>query len=93
MRIRLKQDDPALDEKIVQLRTTICANPGKLPVILELHYPNGGMAEVNLGDSYRVGVGIAFLSELAKIVPQSDTFFAPDEKIYLAPPERKPWEG
>ena len=93
LRIRLKQDDPELDEKIVQLRTAICTNPGKLPVIFELHYPNGGMAEVNLGDSYRVGVGISFLSELAKIVPQSDTFFAPDEKIYLAPPERKPWEG
>ena len=33
------------------------------------------------------------LSELAKIVPQSDTAYCPNDKVYLDPPERKPWEG
>jgi hypothetical protein len=36
---------------------------------------------------------VSFLSELAKIVPQSDTAYCPNDKIYLDPPERKPWEG
>jgi hypothetical protein len=41
----------------------------------------------------RVSASIGFLSELAKTVPQTDTEFRPEDKIYLAPPERKPWEG
>jgi DNA polymerase III alpha subunit len=91
LRIRLKQDDPGLKDKVSRLRSVVVGNPGKLPVVIELHYPNGGVVDVELGEAYRVGVDIAFLSELAKIVPQSDTSFAPEPKIYLAPPERRPW--
>jgi hypothetical protein len=39
-----------------------------------------------------VGVDVAFLSELSKIIPQSDTSFSPGDRIYLAPREKKPWE-
>jgi hypothetical protein len=75
------------------LRSAICANPGKLPVIIELHYGNESVVDIDLGDTYRVGAGVSFLSELAKIIPQNDYTFAPSDKIYLAPPERKPWES
>ena len=27
-----------------------------------------------------------------KVVPQADTSFCPDDKVYLAPPEPKPWK-
>ena len=93
LRIRLRQDDPELEGKVSGLKSAIASHPGRLAVVIELHYPSGGVVEINLGDAFRVGIGIAFLSELAKIIPQSDTSFAPEEKIYLAPPERKPWEG
>ena len=39
-----------------------------------------------------VGGPLSFLSELGKIVPQSDISFHPENKIYLAPREPKPWE-
>jgi hypothetical protein len=93
LRIRLRQDDPELEGKVSGLKSAIASHPGRLAVVIELHYPSGGVVEINLGDAFRVGIGIAFISELAKIIPQSDTSFAPEEKIYLAPPERKPWEG
>ena len=32
---------------------------------------------------------MSFLSELSKVVPQADTTFRPDAKIYLAPREAK----
>ena len=92
LHIRIKHEDPAFQDKLSQLRTAIVGNPGTLPVIIELVYPDGGMAQVNLGDSYRVGVDIAFLSELSKIIPPSDASFAPNDKIYLAPREQKPWD-
>ena len=93
LRVRLRHDDPGIDGKLSRLRSAIGGNPGTLPVVIELHYPDGGIAEVNLGDAFRVNVDVAFLSELSKIVPQSDTSFAPDGRIYLAPRERKPWES
>jgi len=48
--------------------------------------------EVDLGPAARVAVTVSFLSELSKIVPQSDTAFTPNDSVYLDPPERKPWE-
>jgi hypothetical protein len=92
LHIRIRHDDPAFGEKVSQLRSAIAGNPGTLPVVIELIYPDGGVAHVNLGDSFRVGVDVAFLSELSKIIPQSDTSFSPGDRIYLAPREKKPWE-
>ena len=67
-------------------------NPGKLPVIIELHYPTGRVLDVDLGEGFRVAGSLSFLSELSKIVPQADTTFRPEPKIYLAAREPKPWE-
>ena len=54
--------------------------------------PGGRVVEVSLGNEACVAVTVSFLSELGKIVPQSDVSFRPADKVYLAPPERKPWE-
>ena len=36
-----------------------------------------------------MAASLAFLSELSKVVPQSDTSFRPEAKIYLAPREAR----
>ena len=93
IRIKLKSDDPALLQKVESVRTIAAKNQGKLPVFLDLAYPGGSVAEIDLGPMFRISASIAFLSELAKVVPQTDTAFPCEDKIYLAPPERKPWES
>jgi hypothetical protein len=93
IRIKLKSDDPALLQKVESVRTIAAKNQGKLPVFLDLTYPSGSVAEIDLGPMFRISASIAFLSELAKVVPQTDTAFPCEDKIYLAPPERKPWES
>ena len=92
LRVRLAYDDPALREKVDGVRAAIQKNPGQLPVLLELRYPDGQLVEIDLGANLRVAASMAFLSELGKIVPQADTSFCPADKVYLAPPEPKPWE-
>ena len=91
--IRLKYDDPALEDKAKRIREAAVKSPGALPVFLELFCPDGTQIEIDLGPSARVAVSVSFLSELAKVVPQADTAFGPSDKIYLDPPERKPWES
>ena len=67
-------------------------SPGRLPVLLVVVHPDGTQVEVDLGPFAHVAVSVGFLSELAKIVPQADTSFRPNDKVYLDPPARKPWE-
>jgi len=93
LRITMQYADPEIKPKVDRIRTAIKKNPGRLPVIIELHYPNGKVLDVDLGPEFRVAGSISFLSELGKIVPPADTTFRPDEKIYLAPKEPKPWEN
>ncbi|MBQ0031188.1 MAG: DNA polymerase III subunit alpha, partial [bacterium] len=92
LRIKMMYEDPEIKPKVNRIREAIRKNPGTLPVIIELHYPNGKVLDVDLGATYRVAGSISFLSELSKIVPPADTTFRPADKIYLAPREPKPWE-
>ena len=92
LRITMQYADPEIKTKVNRIRGAIRRNPGQLPVIIELHYPSGKVVDVDLGAEFRVAGSISFLSELSKIVPQSDTTFRPSDKIYLAPREPKPWE-
>ena len=92
MRIRLKSDDPEAASKAARIRELALRHPGPLRVFIEVYYPDGTQVELDLGHDARVAVTISFLSELAKVVPQSDTAFCPDDRVYLDPPEPKPWE-
>ena len=65
---------------------------GMLPVAVTLEYGNGTTVDLDLGPTARVACAIGFLSELAKVAPQNDTGYAPEDKTTLAPPEPKPWE-
>ena len=89
LRIRLRYEDPELGAKVGRIREAILKHPGALPVLLEFRYPNGRVLDVDLGPGLRVAASLAFLSELSKVVPQADTTFRPDAKIYLAPREAK----
>ena len=91
LRIRLEYADPELKRKVAAVRDLAARHPGGLGVFLELAYPGGTTVEVDLGEDARVSVTMAFLSELAKLVPQADTSFRPSAQIYLAPPKPKPW--
>ena len=93
MHIRLSQSDPDILAKVARVREVLAGSPGKLPVVIDLACPGGRTAKVSLGDGARVAVTVAFLSELEKIVPQSDVFFHPSDKVYLAPREPRPWES
>ena len=84
LRIKMRYEDPEIKKKVDAIRSAILRSPGKLPVLIELHYPSGKILDVDLGSTYRLGVTLSFLSELDKIVPQSDTSFRPDDRIYLA---------
>ncbi len=91
LRIKMHYEDSEIKNKVNTIRESILRSPGKLPVIIELHYPDGRIVDVDLGEKYRVGVTLAFLSELEKVAPQSDTSFRPEDKIYLTPKPAKPW--
>ena len=91
--IRLRYDDPDFADKAKRIRDAATKNQGALPILLDVFYSDGTQVVIDLGPDARVAVTVSFLSELAKIVPQSDTAYCPNDKIYLDPPERKPWEG
>ena len=88
----LKYADEKLAEKVAGIRDAAQRNPGRLPVSVVLVYPDGTEVMVDLGAACSVSCGMAFLSEVAKVVPQADTSFHPEDKVVLAPPEPKPWE-
>ena len=93
MHIRLSQSDPEILSKVARVREVAGGSPGRLPVVIDLACPGGKTARVSLGDGCRVAVTVAFLSELEKILPQSDVSFHPSDKVYLAPREPRPWES
>ena len=92
LRIRMRYEDPELKGKVERLRDIAQRNPGSLPILIELYYPNGRVLDVDLGPMCRVAATLSFFSELEKVVPQPDTTFLPSNKIYLVPKEPKPWE-
>ena len=92
MRIRMRYDDADVKEKVERVREVICRSPGKLPVVLEMACPGGKTVDIDLGPGMNVAVTISFLSELGKVVPQSDVSFCPSDKVYLAPREQRPWD-
>ena len=79
LRVRLDYADDTLPAKLAQLRETLAKSPGGLPVALDLRYPSGRTLDIDLGPSCRVGLDLAFLSALDKIVPQSAVSFAPKD--------------
>ncbi len=81
LHIKLRYDDSTLKEKVAAIRATLVQNPGPLSVHLALHYPSGRIVEINLGEGYRVGVTLAFLSALEKVVPQRDISFKPNTNV------------
>ena len=82
--LKLRYDDPELDDKVRRLHSAAKKNPGKLPLKISLVYEDGTELEIDLGPEGRVACTIDFLSELAKVIPQSDTTFSPENKIMLA---------
>jgi len=92
MRIRMHYEDPKIKAKVATIRDVISRNPGKLPVMIELIYPSGRVLDVDLGETYHVGVTLSFLSELEKVVPQTDVSFRPNELVTFVPKEPRPWE-
>ena len=92
LKVNMRYDDPDLKTKMDRLGKAVRNSPGRLQVLVDFEYGDGTLVEVNLGDLGRVACAIGFLSELAKIAPQSDTSFSPEDKTVLAPPEPKPWE-
>ena len=93
MRIKVEYEDPELGNKVNALKGAIERNPGKLPVILDIHYECGRTVEVDLGESFQVAVTLPFLSELEKIFDQSDVSFCPGDRIYPSQKEKRPWDG
>lgn len=91
LRLRLHYEDPELKRKIVAIRAVLDKNPGSLPALIELHYPNGRVMDIDLGPGFRVAVNLAFLSELDKVLPASEVSFHPDSRIYLEAREPPPW--
>ncbi len=89
MRIKMQYADPQIRAKVDSIRDSIRRSPGSLPVIIELHYPNGKVLDVDLGAEFRVSPAIAFLAELGKVVPMGDVSFRPDDRIYTAAPARE----
>ena len=92
LRIKMQYEDPEIRAKVNRIREAITKSPGRLPVIIELHYPSGKVLDVDLGEQYRVAASMTFLSELSKVVPQQDTSFRPSDKVYLVEREPRPWE-
>jgi len=87
LRVRMQYADPDIKKKVDAIRDSVLRSPGKFPVLIELHYPNGRVMDVDLGPAYRVAVTLSFLSELDKIVPPSEVSLKPDSRVYIAPRE------
>ena len=84
LRLALQYDDPLLYEKVSQIRAIANKCPGKLPVKLDIAYGNGTVVTVDLGASGRIACTIDSLSELVKVVPQSEMSFPVDGTMSLA---------
>ena len=90
--LKLRYDDGELKSKIASVRDAAARNPGLTQVHADIAYPDGTVLKVDLGPACRAALNIGFLSLLAKVVPQNDVDYSPEDKILLAPREPKPWE-
>ncbi len=81
---------PGLRDELTRLKAAADAHPGHFPLFLRFVYPSGQVVTVDT--NVRVACTISFLSQLAKVVPMARTDFDCNDKVYLAPPEPKPWE-
>ncbi len=92
LRIALPYAAPDLKERIQGILDLAARHPGSLPLAFTLVYGNGVEVDLSLKSAPTVAVSLAFLSELAKIVPQSETYYDPSGEMRLTPPEPRPWE-
>ena len=92
LRIALPYAAPDLKERIQGVLDLAARHPGSLPLAFTLVYGNGVEVDLSLKSAPTVAVSLAFLSELAKIVPQSETYYDPSGEMRLTPPEPRPWE-
>ena len=92
LHIKIVRDKEGEFKKIAAIREAALKHPGKLPVFLDVEFANGSIAYMDLGLSCHVAPTISFLAELSKVVPQNETSYNPESKIYLAPPPQRPWE-
>ena len=90
LRVRVRYEDEGAADRLAKVKDIALRNPGRLPLVFRFEYPDGNVLGIDSG--LRIDVSMAFLSELAKSVPSSDVLYPCDSKIYLAPPEPKPWE-
>ena len=92
MALNFAYDNRRLEAQFKALGEAAARHPGKLKALARIVCPDGRLVEVDLGPACHVAVNVTFLSEIAKMVPQTDISFAPEDKVTLAPPEPKPWE-
>ena len=84
LELKFRYDDPELKSKVERLKSVAQKNPGQLPLKMSLVCPDGTTVLVDLGPFGRISCNIDSLSELAKITPQSETSFLPENKTRLA---------
>ena len=84
--LKMRHSDPELLEKVSRLQAAVKKSPGRLPIRIDVVHDDGTVISIDLGPMGKVSCTIDFLSELAKIVHQSDTSYAPEDKVTLAPP-------
>ena len=92
LRVKLAYDAPDLKAKIASVSALAMKYPGELPVVFTLACKDGTEIDLSLKAAPKVALTLAFLSELAKIVPQNETDYSPSREMRLAPPEPRPWE-
>ncbi|MBO6168324.1 MAG: DNA polymerase III subunit alpha [Kiritimatiellae bacterium] len=93
LEIRIPRDAENAKERIRAISDIVMKHPGKLPVAIVVDFGDKRRAVIDLGPSCHVAPTVNFLSDLAKVVTQSDTAYSPAPKIYFAPPPARPWEG
>ena len=91
--LRLKKGDVDALRKVKEIAALAASHPGKLPVVVEVQFDDGHSVKIDLGENNRVAPSMNFLSGLSKILPQSDTAYAPNGKIYFEPPPKRAWEN
>ena len=87
--VRIKHDDEAFEEKVRALADASGRAKGTYPVFVDAVFADGTIAEIDLGPHCRTQCTMDFLAEVAKIVPQSDTSFSPNDKLLLSPQEER----
>ena len=89
LHVRIKCEDASFQEKVRALADAAGRAKGTYPVFVDAVFADGAVAEIDLGPNCRTQCTMDFLAEVAKIVPQSDTSFSPNDKLMLSPPEER----